>query len=311
MNNKELEKKQQRQKKVANVFKWVGLGLIGGLLAFGFFGLLAVGAKGCVSKQQVKQQQEKSGQVFIPKALKPYDRIDFYKNGSLVLENGQDSGLWSFLGNSTQDVSFSKTYSFVYDNDIAYDIPYTYVPNVYITSTMSLGRVHVVGYNLNRDINNIKYIGLANTGFIFASVSNPNNITSSNSFTLSIQDMEQGYITDFNFTTDNSWTMEKLTSNDNLIKLYGYQANIADSVHYIYQYFTEDIFDITQSEPVYNDNNLSTEGLNGVFALIYKAFTAIAGILSLNVIAGVSLGTFVFIPLTIGLIIFIVNLFKR
>lgn len=64
-------------------------------------------------------------------------------------------------------------------------------------------------------------------------------------------------------------------------------------------------------------NNTSTIGDgfgsdgNGVFDLIGKAFQSVASIFAMEIIPGITLGIFVFIPITIMVILFVVFLFKR
>lgn len=50
---------------------------------------------------------------------------------------------------------------------------------------------------------------------------------------------------------------------------------------------------------------------NGVFDLIAKAFQSVASIFAMEIIPGITLGIFVFIPITIMVILFVVFLFKR
>lgn len=57
MTNKEIEKKQERQKKAIKVVKAIGIGLVGALLSGGFFTLFALGVKGCSKHKQVEAKE--------------------------------------------------------------------------------------------------------------------------------------------------------------------------------------------------------------------------------------------------------------
>lgn len=57
MTNKEIEKKQERQKKAIKVVKAIGIGLVGALLSGGFFTLFALGVKGCSKHKQVEANE--------------------------------------------------------------------------------------------------------------------------------------------------------------------------------------------------------------------------------------------------------------
>lgn len=311
MNNKELEKKQEKQKKVNNILKWCGIGLIGAVLAFGFFGLLAVGVKGCVSKQQLKQQQEETNMV-LPNtiALKgephKYDKVDYYVNASYVDVYYDYPPLWSFLGGSTENMRQSLTYKWNYETWEAsgQEVIWSYYMNCYTTSTQALGTAHAIGLNLDRTIQ-VYSFGYYGSGFYFSSITNPSSMNSNNTMYLSAQDMEEGYITNIEFTTYDIFTPEFLNSDGITIKYYQYnQGNFNRSA----QDFITLNFELIRNAPTYvNGNN----GLEGGFSLLYQAFTSLGSILQLQVVGGITLGTLVFIPLIIGLILFIVSLFKR
>lgn len=309
MNNKELEKKQQRQKKVANVFKWVGLGLIGGLLAFGFFGLLALGVKGCVNKQQLKQQ-EQTNNNFTPKALKPYDTFVISSGSNTQYNNyGFDGPTWVFLGSATDNVHQGVDYTWNMGGSIS---EWVYYPNVNVKFSKSIGTLSVQNAGNMRTLSGIRYIGITNTGICFSSSTTPSASNSTTTFYLIEQDMETDYIDNFKLSTYDYFTLEYLNSNQiTITESYYYNGGV--EYHWWYRFLggnNQNPFNIEEQKPTYVNTNTDTE-LGGVFGLLYQAFTSLASIMNLQVISGITLGTFIFIPLVVGLILFIVNLFKR
>lgn len=309
MNNKELEKKQARQKKVTNLFKWVGLGLIGGLLAFGFFGLLAVGVKGCVNKQQLKQQQEETN-TFTPKALKPYDTFVISGGSNTQYNNyGFDGPTWVFLGSSTDNVHHGNNYTW---NDGGTISDWVYYPNVNVKFSQSIGTLSVKYAGNVRRLTGIRYIGITNTGMCFSSSVSPSSSNSTTTFYLLEQDMEQGYVDEFVLSTYDYFTLEYLNGSQITITE-TYYTNGGTEYHWWYRFLNgnnQNPFNVEEQQPTYVNNDTNTE-LGGVFGLLYQAFSSLASIMNLQVISGLTLGTFIFIPLVVGLIIFIVNLFKR
>lgn len=304
MNNKELEKKQEKQKKALNIVKWCGVGLLGGLLAFGFFGLLALGVRGCANKQQAQQQE--SAKVYTPKALKPSKQIDYYVNGNSVDVYYDYPSLWAFLGGSTDNVRQSYTYKWTYDNYEAsgQQINFSYYPFCFVSSSQFLGTCTIEGLNLDKTLQ-IRAFGLYNEGFYFSSINVPNNMNNTNTIYCNVQDMESGYIDSIVFTTYDIFTPQYLHGNSITINYYQYNNG---NFNYTAEQFIQTYFELQRNAPTYiNGNN----GLEGSFSLIYQAFASLGSILSLQVVGGITLGTLVFIPLVVGLIIFIVHLFKR
>lgn len=309
MNNKELEKKQQKQKKALNIIKWCGVGLLGGILAFGFFGLLAVGVRGCVNKQQLQKQQSIE-EVYTPKALKPYGTF-VIQGGSNTQYNqyGFDGPTWVFLGSSTDNVHQGVNYTWN-DGD---SVPnWTYYPNVNVKFSASVGRLSVDYNGATRSLTGLRYIGITSTGICFSSSATPSNSNSSTTFYLYEQDMDGGYVDNFVLTTYDYFTLEYLNSNQITITESYYTSGDIE-YHWWYRFLSgnnQNTFNIEQQQPTYINGDTNTE-LGGVFGLLYQAFSSLASILNLQVISGLTLGTFIFIPLVVGLIIFIVHLFKR
>lgn len=308
MNNKELEKKQEKQKKALNIVKWCGVGLLGGLLAFGFFGLLALGVRGCSNKQQTQQQEK--GQLAKPITLEKSGLFGAYdQNNNVVVNDYQYISFWSFLGQSTEQVHNSYTYKWEYFEDFTWD-NYIYYNNVYLASNRAFASAHVEGYNLDKTIE-VKYIGLAQRGLVLSSSDTNSGINSANSIELFLQDMEQGYITSFEMTTYYNFTDTYILSEDVAIMSHYRIVNDTQNIT-AWGWFhpNQNIFTREGEAPIYNGGG-DSEGLSGVFSLLYQAFSSLASILNLQVISGLTLGTFIFIPLVVGLIIFIVHLFKR
>lgn len=310
MNNKELEKKQQKQKKAINIIKWISLGLLGGLLAFGFFGLLAVGVKGCVSKQQLKQQQQESAQVYTPKALKPYGTFVVQGGNNTQYNNyGFDGPTWIFLGSATDNVHQGKNYLWNNGGTIS---DWVYYPNVNVKFSQSIGTLTLKEAGTTKRLTGIRYIGITNTGICFSSSTSPSSSNSTTTYFLKEQDMEEGYIDDFVLSTYDYFTLEYLNSSS-IIITETYYTSGSTEYHWWYRFLNgnnQNPFNVEDQAPTYVNNDTNTE-LGGVFGLLYQAFTSLASIMNLQVFTGITLGTFIFIPLVVGLILFIVNLFKR
>lgn len=70
---------------------------------------------------------------------------------------------------------------------------------------------------------------------------------------------------------------------------------------------------LTSFNNIGDTSGLIMGGYNGEnpFTLLSGAFKGIASILGINVIPGIALGVFIFIPLTITIILYVVHLFKR
>lgn len=308
MNNKEFEKKQQKQKKAINIVKWCCLGLLGGLLAFGFFGLLAVGVKGCVSKQQLKHQQE-SGQLIRPITLEKSNLFGATdENNNTIVNDYQYIGFWSFLGQSTEQVHNSYTYTWEYTEDFLWNGYIFYTP-VYVLSNKPFATATIEGLDVNKTIE-VKYIGLAQDSLVLSSSSNLSGINNTNSIYLYMQNMEEGYITTFSLTTYANFTDTYILSNDvAIVSHYKKISDTQDITAWTWFHPNKGIFTREGQPPIYTGSDNSE--LGGVFGLLYQAFSSLASIMNLQVISGLTLGTFIFIPLVVGLIIFIVNLFKR
>ena len=313
MNNKEFEKKQQKQKKAINIVKWCCLGLLGGLLAFGFFGLLAVGVKGCVSKQQLKHQQE-SAQVFIPKALVPNKTITATNNtnASIPYNSAPDAPFWIFMGSSTENVHQSAIYT--WESGVNEEPDWSFYPGCYVRSNVAFASLVVEDADGTHTYNNIKYIGCSNDGMVFSNLMNPSSTTNTNTYLLSQQSMSEqsGIVSKFTLTTRDFFTLEYINSNQITINEYYYYSN-GTQYHWWYRFLEgtkQNYFSVSNSQPAYVNSGSNTE-LGGVFGLLYQAFSSLASIMNLQVFTGITLGTFIFIPLVVGLIFFIVNLFKR
>lgn len=309
MNNKEIEKRQEKQKKALNIVKWCGVGLLGGILAFGFFGLLALGVRGCSNKQQT-QQQEKRGELVKPITLTKENAFVISGGNNQQYNNyGFDGPTWVFLGSSTDNVHQGVNYTWNSGDNVP---DWTYYPNVNVKFSASIGRLSVVVNGITRSLTGLRYIGITSTGICFSSSATPSSSNSSTTFYLIEQDMGEGYVDNFVLTTYDYFTLEYLNSNQITITE-TYYTNGDIEYHWWYRFLSgnnQNTFNIEQQQPTYINGDNNTE-LGGVFGLLYQAFSSLASILNLQVISGLTLGTFIFIPLVVGLIIFIVHLFKR
>ena len=311
MKKKKLTEKQQaRQNKIKTIFKWVLCGLGWSILFAGFVSLLVVGVRGCANKSAKSSQ---ATAITTPvKPLQPNYVVNGYPTNSSTNNPYADAQVWVFLGGATESVHQGAIYTWQYKDEYENN-GFVFPSAVGVNATFSRSIGTITTY-LNNEVvksKEIRYIGLSANGQYYTFASNPNDIDNT-SVVLNSQDMSGGYLDKVVIQTYDFFTLDYINGNDfNCTYYYVGNANTIQLSPFTYFLNDGNEFVKTYTEPEYIVPEGGNGGLEGAFGLIYKAFTSISSFFNLQIIPGITIGTFIFVPLVVGLIIFIVKLFKR
>lgn len=305
LNRKQL---QQRQK-AKTICKWVLCGLGWSLLLAGFISLVVVGVRGCANKKQtpataittpVKPQQPSNVVI-------PTNTTGDNNNPPLIEPATRIAGI---IGANELGTSFERyTWERNIDSD-PHNFGYDYGLFYLGCSTLSLGKITAIGVNSSDNIttqfnyierdyesNTIEF-SLNNILVLSLDERDWSQVDKWQKITIDFNNVSSSYISDNASLYQYGWAYRGVIN--------GYTFEQADIGLLLSSFMSsEDIF-------IQGAGQESGEtGLLGVFSLIAQVFGSFASLFNWHILPGITIGTFIALPLVATAIFFIVKLFKR
>lgn len=331
-------KEYEKHQKAKAILKWVAVGVGWTALLGCFIGLLCLGVKGCNNKKS--KMDDNIGVTTTPlkahNVVQPVDYSNGYFNN---LQGISENGLQNVAGYTQEGTSSLQHYWTSADTYApwlgaampAFNLELTNNTSMYRLFTLKLdGEDGMQQYNVYRvtqpDTNDgVLYFYYYNNGTYgniqiddrdfeydtYTSVSitfpayNYDWVMTSNDYVVNASFVYFNYSSTYwllpdNYKVGSFYEMFRL-KNDYVNQNYGWAGR-------------QQV--IAQNEAGGNTSGSgsvsgSDNALYGVFSLLSMAFSAIASIMAISIIPGVTLGTLIVIPLVLTIIMLIVHLFKR
>lgn len=305
------EKKQEKKNKVLKILKWVFAGVGWTALLTAFIGLTIVGCRGCSNKRNDESASTPVVRSNDREAFdidQPQNVVTTY-NGNTNETMGSDNDyairLEVMLGANYSGTSYREFYWDINQND----------PHNYARDTGNL-KVHC-----NRAFGTLTYEDYQENEFSYRF-----DTIQHDSESLYIQFYLNGVLV--HSMDERNWSQASFYNSVYItfdaIQISQIEGNTYDFDFYLSPYGVIDgvTYENAGIDDLLNSFMIKTllftgnypvndSGLTGVFGLLSNAFTAIANIFSINVVPGITLGTFIILPVVLMVVLFVVHLYKR
>lgn len=301
---KKKNEKQQKKEKIKNVLKWVACGVGWTALLGAFVGLLVLGLKGCQNKQQINVTTTP-----IDKRDEPSRVVTFYDNTTQQPGNQYNQyapRVEVLLGANTSGTSHSvlrwNGTPGRFDNIVGST---EIISNV---TLFSLYASTLDGHEYEGDITRIVH----ETESLYLDFYDG----SDRILRIDQRDFDQANVWDEIILTARNFSIEYIEGQNSNIAFLGASYGSIGSEIYSVLGIDNVLLSFLNYEVIYSGgggggSEPSGSGLEGVFGLISQTFGAIATFFMIQVIPGVTLSTFIILPLVSIAILFVVKLFKR